>query len=272
MKTAYIAATAFFTTLFFSSTLMAEDGLTGRQIQENYETITTVPYEYQEQEITLIDRGGNEQVRKMRRYTRTDNDKTKSLVVFDSPSSIRGVATLSWEQEGEDSRWLYLPADGSMKRISGGGKRNYFMGTDITYEDMDSEDLNEYEYKRQDNQTLDGKELYVVDVYPLADNIKKDTAYSYQRRYYDPDTFFIVRTDYYDKNGKLQKTAVAEGVHETSKPGIFRNKGGLFDNFQNSHKTKIVIEKYEFDEGKVPEQIFTERYISSGRYMRDAGS
>lgn len=273
MRIIYKAGFSVLLPLLFSFAAFAEESLSGREIHDNNVEVTEAPFEYQVQTVVLIDKAGNEQTRTLRRYVRTDDGKEKTLSVFDSPGGIRGVATLSWEEDGEDSRWLYLPADGSMKRIAGGGKRNYFMGTDISYEDMDSEDADEYEYRRQANETINGKERYVVDVYPMAENIKKDTNYSHQRRYYDTDTFYDVQTDYYDKRGKLLKTKTAKGIHPAEgNPSVYRANEVLVDNFSNTHKTRSTIKSYEFDESKVPPPVFTERYITSGRYMKDSGS
>ena len=45
-------------------------------------------------------------------------------------------------KDREDDQWLYMPAYGQkLKRIAGGNKKGYFMGTDFSYEDLRPENL-----------------------------------------------------------------------------------------------------------------------------------
>lgn len=246
--------------------------LSGLDIESNSQKIMKPEFDYREIDMVLIDKGGSEQARTMRSYKRTDGGLDKNLLVFDTPSGIRGVASLTWEQSGEDNQWLYLPAQKSLKMISGGGKRNYFMGTDIAYEDMTAQNLDEYEYKRQPDETLDGKTVYVVDMYPMADDVKRNTGYQFQRRYYNPENFFIVRIDYYDKRGQLLKRSTAVKIHPAkNNPNIYVADETMVENFSNGHKTKSILKDYSFEESKVPSSVFDKRNITSGKYMRDAG-
>jgi hypothetical protein len=68
----------------------------------------------------LKDRKGlvTERVMKMR-LLEVPEDGDKSLIVFDSPRDVRGVAVLSHAHKvGSDEQWLYLPALKRVKRVA----------------------------------------------------------------------------------------------------------------------------------------------------------
>jgi hypothetical protein len=59
-------------------------------------------------------------------------------MVFNSPRDVAGTGCLSFSYDDEskdDDIWLYLPAMKRVRRITGSGKNDDFMGTDFTYED-----------------------------------------------------------------------------------------------------------------------------------------
>ena len=57
----------------------------------------------------------------MRSYLKIQKDRlSKSLLVFDAPKGITGVACLTWEREGSnDDQWTFLPAMGNWPEITG---------------------------------------------------------------------------------------------------------------------------------------------------------
>ncbi len=88
-------------------------------------------HEFEIQNMTLIDQAGNKEERELRRYVRKDEDgEFKYLVVFHSPSGVKGVAVLTWQhKEKADEQWLYLPAyKKKMKRIAKGDRKKLLHG------------------------------------------------------------------------------------------------------------------------------------------------
>ncbi|MGB0954942.1 MAG: outer membrane lipoprotein-sorting protein [Panacagrimonas sp.] len=73
-------------------------------------------------------------------YQENKDKRTRFALYFSSPRSLRGTALLSWrEKKGEvtlTDQWLYLPALKRSRRIPGRDRGKYFLGTDLTYDDM----------------------------------------------------------------------------------------------------------------------------------------
>ena len=71
----------------------------------------------------------------------------KTLVRFTAPNDIRGTSFLVWEHpEGDDERFLYLPALGRVRRVAGQEKQESFVGSDLSYEDIGGRDVADYSY------------------------------------------------------------------------------------------------------------------------------
>jgi hypothetical protein len=69
-------------------------------------------------------------------------DGDRMLIRFTYPNDIKGTAFLVWEHpEGEDERFLFLPALGRVRRITGAEAQDNFVGSDFTYEDISGREL-----------------------------------------------------------------------------------------------------------------------------------
>lgn len=119
-----------------------------------------------EMRMRLYDRQGRVRERTMVLQTLrgTGGRGDKILVRFLSPSDIKGTALLVWEHpEGDDERFLYLPALGRVRRIAGEEKQQSFAGSDLSYEDIGGRDINDYTYSFADQNAVwsapDGSKL-----------------------------------------------------------------------------------------------------------------
>ncbi len=244
--------------------------LTGRQIMDEVTERQEKPYEFEVQTMTLSDRSGTKEVRTVKRYVRKIAEgEFKYLMVFHEPSGIKGVALLTWQHnDKDDDQWMYMPAYGKKtKRIAKGGRKNYFMGTDYTFEDLVSESRDKFTYERRPDEVLDGVSHFVVDVYPKDPQLKKETGYKYRTVWVRKDIFFITRTDYFDKRGKLIKRQTAGDLFNVEGQ-LWRSKSSYMDNFKKNHATRIEVVERDFDKQLVPEKIFRGRYLTSGKHVR----
>ena len=260
-----LAAAALFIVTAACDSAAAAEALTGRQIMDRVAKLHKTPYEFEIQRVILVDKRGNEETRLVRRYQR----KGKHLVVFHDPPGVRGVALLIWyHAQADDDQWLYLPSMGEkMKRIAAGSKRNYFMGTDYTYEDLVAEPREKFEYRRLDDEVIDGIEHFVIEAHPKDDRLKKTTGYKFRRLWVHKDIFFIVRTDYFDRRGRFIKRQIAEDYYNVGRT-LWRAKQILMDNQREQHKTRILVEERSFEESAVPKRNFQQRFVTSGMHIR----
>lgn len=256
-------------TLVMAGSVAAQE-LTGRQIVDEVAARHEAPYDFEKQAMTLIDKKGNQEIRDTRRYARKGADEQfKYLIVFDSPPGVKGVALLTWQHaDTDDDQWLYLPAQGDqVKRIAKGSKKNYFMGTDFTYEDLVSESRDKFTYTRLPDELLEGAASYVVEVTPADANLAKDSGYQKRIAWVRKDNFYATKTDYYDKQGKLLKRQTSSGLEHVG-GNMWRAKTTKMDNLSNGHATLVQVDRRALEDSGVPEEVFQQRFLTSGQHMR----
>lgn len=244
--------------------------LTGREIMEKQKDLQRTKTEYELQKMILVDRKGNKEKRDMRRHIKEQKkDVYRSLMVFMEPGDIKGTSLLNWQHEKQaDDQWLYMPATKKMQRIAEGGKKNYFMGTDFTYEDLQSEDTNDFNYERLRKEKClnDTKECYVVEAKPATEQKKKETGYGKRVLWVTTDNFVTTKTEYYSrrmKHIKTQNNMKFKHIGGT----VWRSTQGIMDNHKLKHKTLFRIVDRKIN-SKQDDSVFTERYILKGKHVQ----
>src|SRR6056297_3280046 len=96
----------------------------------------------------LTNKYGDQRVRDIKQFNRDFGKVEKKIMFFTAPQDIRGTSFMNWtyNDEREDSQWIYLPALRKVKRISSENKSDYFMGSDFTYDDLGDRTLAEDEH------------------------------------------------------------------------------------------------------------------------------
>lgn len=159
----------------------------------------------------LRNKRGDESKREMRlKSLEVSGDGDKSLTTFDTPKDVKGTSFLSHTHVvGADDQWLYLPALKRVKRISSNNKSGPFMGSEFAYEDLTSQEVDKYTYKYIRDDTANGKQVFVVERYP----VDKKSGYTKQVAYVDQEEYIPVRIVYYDRKGSLLKTLQFSDYH-----------------------------------------------------------
>lgn len=155
-------------------------------------------------EMRLRNKNGDESVRKMRlKSLEIDGDGDKGLTVFDQPRDVKGTAFLNFSHAIEpDEQWLYLPALKRVKRISSRNKSGPFMGSEFSYEDLSSFEIEKYNYKYLKDETVNGEDCYLVEQYPLDEF----SGYTKIQVWFDKSHYRVQKIDFYDRKKTLLKT------------------------------------------------------------------
>jgi outer membrane lipoprotein-sorting protein len=93
----------------------------------------------QRMRFVIVGGSGGERRRELSVYERRyPEDEIKSVVFFHAPAEVKGTALLAFTHKGrQGEQWLYLPALARVRVISGSARREKFVGTDLTYHDLD---------------------------------------------------------------------------------------------------------------------------------------
>lgn len=162
--------------------------------------------EENEIDLELISGNGQKVVRKMRGKAREVGSDEQSVMTFVWPADLKGTKLLTWNHRGQtDDQWLYLPSVQRVKRISGArGRSGSFMGSEIAFEDLTNIWwAQKYRYNFLNDQKVGARDTWKVERIPKD----KDSGYSKQILWIDKEYLSALRIDFYDRKGKLLKTA-----------------------------------------------------------------
>ncbi len=244
------------------------DEATGLEImQEVQKRHQQFAFIYEEQSMVMIDRNGDRDTRKLKRYSRVEDDGTvKFLLVFDSPEEINGVALLaSRDASGKTKKYVYLPAFGEQLIESmSSGLDGKFLGTDFSIESITGEVLDDYIYVRRPDKKVNNVKYYVVDVYRMEDgfteNMLPTNKQAIRRHSISKNNFYITKTEYLDKQGKVYK----KQTHHDLRPvdgRMWRADMILMEDSKEQHRSLIKIDRRVFSRDYVSADIFTADWL-----------
>ena len=135
---------------------------------------------------------------------------------------------------------MWLPAFKRVRRISAKKKGDYFMGSDLTFEDLSNRDLKHNTYKRLHDNVIDNIECYILEAVP-----KEEAQSSYSRHisWIDKKTLNLLKENSFDKRGELQKEKRFE--YELIK-SFYVLKRVIVNNIIKQHSTEITFTDHSF--------------------------
>ena len=185
----------------------------------------------------------------------TKDDSKKQIIWFLAPADDKGVAFLKIEHEGEDDEMrLWLPAFNKVRRISSKQKADSFMGSDMSYEDMTSRELNEYTYKLTGSEIIDSSEYYILESTP---NPELESTYSKHIAWVSKSDYLVMKEESYDNSGRLLK--VKSLVYKRLK-GYDVPEEMYVENVQKNHNTSLTFDQIEVDTD-VSDKLFQEKNL-----------
>ncbi len=192
----------------------------------------------------------NRQGQKSTRYIKTKTlevrgDGDKSITVFVKPRDVKGTALLTYSHPtGDDDQWLYLPALKRIKRISSSNKSGPFMGSEFAFEDIGSQEVDEYSYKYLKTEPCSLGQCFVVEQKPNY----KGSGYKKRIAWYGTKEYRLAKIDYFDrKKSKLKTLTYSEYKKYVGK--YWRAHKLHMVNHQNGKSTELVFKNYKFQNG-----------------------
>jgi len=200
----------------------------------------------------LTNKNGKTRTSKIRSYSKDENKK--QILWFLAPADDKGVAYLKIEHENKnDDMKLWLPNFKKIRRISSKKKSESFMGSDMSYEDMTSRNIDEYTYSILGSEKIDNVGCYILESVPSG--IK--TEYSKHISWITKDMHLPVKEESFDKNGELlkSKSIIYQQIKEYSIMIELHVK-----NVQRNHQTILKFDNIEVDSG-IKDNIFHEKNL-----------
>ncbi|MFH2100346.1 MAG: outer membrane lipoprotein-sorting protein, partial [Pseudomonadota bacterium] len=170
-----------------------------------------------DQEMILIDKRGNERVRRIRTFEKEFGKDSRRIMFFQEPPDVKDTAFLTYDYDEsgrDDDQWLYLPALKKVKRIASSEKDGSFMGSDFTYGDMTTRELSKYTFKILDEKVVRGQKTWVIEALPISGEVVDEFGYTKSVVFVRQDNYVVVRGVFWLNKGDKVKYLDVPDIRE----------------------------------------------------------
>jgi len=217
--------------------------------------------------MTLIDKNNNARARELKIFTKEKGEDKLKLIFFLSPADVKNTAFLTYDYEDssrDDDQWLYLPELQKVKRIASSDKSSSFMGSDFSYADMTSRNIEDYEYAIMKEPIVKGHKAWQMLVTPKSEKTIEETGYTKSIYFIRQDNFVVVQALHYLKEGEklkymmVNELELIDGVWTPLEIQMVSKKGK-----QTLHKTVLRFSDYKYNQ-VLDESLFSTRTLQKG--------
>ena len=217
--------------------------------------------------IVMIDRKGRERERFGKGYRTDTETERRSMIAFDAPANIKDTAflTFDYHEVGEDDQqWLYLSASRKSRRVSGAHRGEYFLGTNLTFEDLKQEGRigeEDYDFKISDEGTPEG--MVTIEGTPKSVEIARELGYGRILVDVDPSNWMVAAYRIDDVKGRPLKTIEFQDRQQV---GDIWTAGVIFaDNYKTKNKTRFEFSNIDFESPIEPSKLEQQNLKRAGR-------
>jgi hypothetical protein len=195
--------------------------------------------------------------RRMHSLSREEAGLGRSLVRFEAPPDVAGTAYLWVESRGRpDDHWLYRPELRRARRITAQEKRESFMGTDFTYDDLEWRDPASRTHKRLPDEKIGGAACHVIESTAKEASDPYGKVVSWIRK----DGLVPLRIKFFARGGAHQKTLFTKKVQKVSGRWVITQ--ARMTTVARETSTDLFVESIEFKD--VPADVFDPRSLEKG--------
>ena len=119
------------------------------------------------------------------------------------------------------------------------------MGSEFSYEDIASQEVEKYSYKWLRDETYENMECFVIERYPVD---KENSGYSRQVAWLDKEHYRTWRVEYYDRKNAHLKT-LTQADYKVYSDRFWRPSELNMVNHQSGKSTELLFSNYQFNVG-----------------------
>lgn len=255
------------TLLTTTLTLTSLFALTGQEIAQKAHDRDDGDNATAKMKMILMDKNENQRIRELKTFTKDKGEDKLKLMFFLSPADVKNTAFLTYDYEDsnkDDDQWLYLPELQKVKRIASSDKSSSFMGSDFTYSDMTSRNVEDYTYKIMKEPVVKGHKTWQMLVTPKSQKVIDETGYTKSIVFIRQDNFVVIQALNYVKAGKklkymmVNRLELIDGIWTVLEMQMVTKKGK-----KTLHKTVLDFSDYKYNQ-ELDESLFTTRTLKRG--------
>ncbi len=223
------------------------------ELRFNYDVVEVV-------ELSVHSRSG--QIRRtLELAAKRVDGRLRSVGFFVEPEYLRGTKLLMIENfDRSDDFCLYLRSQKKIRRISTAQRRDSFMGTDLSYEDMERRYAADFDVESRPDARVEDESVYVIHASP-----RYESSYAWAEFFIAKSDHAILKVHYYrehdDEPWKIQRTP---------REGIVSMQGHLvptileMENMLLKSRTEVRFRRIRINP-PLEDSLFTTAALESGR-------
>lgn len=250
----------------FSSFAFADDP-EAREIMKKVDARDDGDNRRSDMEMVLIDKKGNQRIRKIKSFTKDRGDDTLRLMFFSHPADVKNTGFLTFDYdnpEKDDDQWLYLPALRKTKRIASSDKTSAFMGSDFSYADMTKRELENYDFTLLKESKVGKHNVWLIRSIPKNKRVIDQFGYTKTVSFIRKDNYVVIRAVNWVKEGNklkymdIRKLNLIDGIWVATEMHMTTKKDK-----RTLHKTIMRFSNVRFDQ-ELKDNAFTVRQLEKG--------
>ena len=220
---------------------------------------------HEKMKLVIVDKRGGERVREVELYDRREpGDEQKTILFFRSPAEVKGTAFLAFTHKGRAAdQWLYLPELQRVRQITARTRNESFMGTDLSYHDLDlmqemvSWTEADAKSSLRGDETVDGTACHVIELVPQ----REDIGYKKVVLWLGKDDLVPRRIELYEDGSDPKKRIQQSDVRTVDNIPIAQRIEAATP--AAGSRTAIEITEVRFNQ-KLDPELFSQRYLERG--------
>src|SRR5207244_4181795 len=219
---------------------------------------------HQKMKLTIVGRSGD-RVREIELFDRREpGDEQKTLLFFLAPAEVKGTGFLAFTHKGRAAdQWLYLPELQRVRQITARTRNESFMGTDLSYHDLDLiQEMTAWteadaRSSLRGEETVDGTPTYAIEETPQ----REDIGYKRVVVWLGHDDLVPRRLELYEDAAEPKKRIAQSDVRSVGAIPVPHHVE-VPTPAAGSH-TVVEISDVQFNQ-KLDPDLFTQRYLERG--------
>lgn len=205
----------------------------------------------------LISKSGQVRTREFISMRKDSQTERRQLIRFTAPADIDGTAflTIDADNSSKTEQHLYLPALKRTRRIVASQQGRSFVNSDFTYEDMQRQPVEAWDYQLEGEETISGYACHVLVSTPKPET---DTQYSKLVSWIEKDHFMPLQIIFWDKNGQQAKSFTVNSFAMID--NIATEMDVVMEDLRSGHKTRLKTIEIKYNSG-LQDALFTTRAL-----------
>lgn len=231
--------------------------------------LSTCKFGQKNKKITCVEEPRTKVLESASKQYGEDKKDSKGISILVEPASERGIGmlTYNYDDPGRDTEtWLYLSALGKVKRMASGTGEDRepvsVFGSEFTTEDMETGNVDEYDYKILQEGPLGGHEVWVIEAIPKPVRAAK-TEYSKLLYWVDKERYTLLKAQTYDKRGKPFKQIMFNDIEKINDLWIARDVTLI--NLQSQRLSNMKTEAISMNV-EIEDEFLTQRTLTDFAY------